>query len=334
MVDSRFDLTGSNILIVDDVYQNLDVLGKILEDAGYQLQVATSGQQALEVVARALPDLILLDVMMPGMNGFETCRRLKGEKTTRDIPVIFLTALNEVGDVVEGFQAGGVDYMTKPFQQKEVLIRIQAHLERARLRRELAEQNSLLDRQVEDRTRELESKARELEGRDRVSQQLLTVHSLHETLDVILEGITSVVNLNRAVIYLEKGGDFVAEAAMEAGILVGQDPLPKPSQAFQDMVNEVRDHRKVVSTSTGEEAGGPNLALIPISRGEDVLGLIEVETSQPVEASVLQTLSGFALQTAVAIIDAQAQDDAVQVEGTLHDVSGHMDAPPFSGCTD
>ena len=139
MVDSRFDLTGSNILIVDDVYQNLDVLGKILEDAGYQLQVATSGQQALEVVARALPDLILLDVMMPGMNGFETCRRLKGEKTTRDIPVIFLTALNEVGDVVEGFQAGGVDYMTKPFQQKEVLIRIQAHLERARLRRELAQ---------------------------------------------------------------------------------------------------------------------------------------------------------------------------------------------------
>ena len=114
MAGSRFNLKECNILIVDDVPGNLDVLIQVLEGAGYQLQVATSGEQALEVVARAVPDLILLDVMMPGIDGFETCRRLKREKTTWDIPIIFLTALDEVSSVVEGFQAGGVDYMTKP----------------------------------------------------------------------------------------------------------------------------------------------------------------------------------------------------------------------------
>ncbi len=332
MADSRFNPRGSSILIVDDVPANLGVLILILENAGYQVQVATSGENGLEIAARSLPDLILLDVMMPGIDGFETCRRLKNEDATREIPVIFLTALGEAANVVEGFRAGSVDYMTKPFRQEEVLIRVQAHLERAWLARELAEKNremaqlnALLEQQVETRTRELQSKARELEGRDRISQQLLTVHSLHETLNVILEGITGVVDLNRAAIYLEEHGEFNPAAAIgvfEPGISVDQDQLDRltPSPAFREMANEVRDHRRAVSTDASDETGDSNVVLIPILWDEYVLGLIEVAAPGPVEAGALQTLSGFALQTAVAISDARAQDDATrkaQIEEAL-----------------
>ena len=172
MADSRFNPRGSSILIVDDVPANLGVLIPILENVGYQVQVATSGEKGLEIAARSLPDLILLDVMMPGIDGFETCRRLKSEETTRDIPVIFLTALDEMSNVEEGFEAGGVDYVRKPFEKEEVLVRIQTQLERGWLDRKLAEKNqelktlnAHLQETVEARTREVEAKVRALEER-------------------------------------------------------------------------------------------------------------------------------------------------------------------------
>jgi len=119
----------SVILVVDDVLRNIQVVGTMLRDVGYSIMPATSGVAALQRVQKKLPDLILLDLMMPEMDGLEVCRRLKADTTTEHIPVIFLTASNEMSHLVQGLQAGAVDYVTKPFNPPELLARVRTHLE-------------------------------------------------------------------------------------------------------------------------------------------------------------------------------------------------------------
>jgi signal transduction histidine kinase len=137
---------SETILIVDDTPANLGVLVETLGAAGYQLMVAEDGEEALAQTAQTQPDLILLDVMMPGIDGFETCRRLKARETTRDVPVLFMTALNETADKVKAFAAGGVDYITKPIEHEEALARVRTHLTLRRLRQELKAQLTLKER--------------------------------------------------------------------------------------------------------------------------------------------------------------------------------------------
>jgi len=134
------------ILIVEDTPANIQTLAAILKEQGYQISVATNGKQALEVLARVQPDLILLDVMMPEMDGFETCRRLKTTEQWRQIPVIFLTAKTETADIVQGFELGAVDYVAKPFNAHELLARVNTHLTMDELRRSLAGKNVELAR--------------------------------------------------------------------------------------------------------------------------------------------------------------------------------------------
>lgn len=123
------DLKNSRVLIVDDTPENLDLLSHFLEKEGYGISCAMSGEDALTIASVDLPDLILLDVMMPGMDGFETCRRLKSVSATRDIPIIFVTGKTETKDIVKGFKLGGVDYLNKPIKQEEVKVRVQTHLQ-------------------------------------------------------------------------------------------------------------------------------------------------------------------------------------------------------------
>jgi len=139
---------NGTILIVDDNSANLGVLSDALSQAGFEVRVAKSGKMALERVKYALPDLILLDVMMPEMDGFETCRRLQANPETTHIPVIFMTALSDTANKVEGFQLGAVDYITKPFQQEEVLARVKLHLKLHVLAEKLEEKNMLLEQKV------------------------------------------------------------------------------------------------------------------------------------------------------------------------------------------
>lgn len=119
----------SVILIVDDNAENIRVLGNVLERGGYELVIAQNGEEALECVKEVEIDLVLLDIMMPGLNGYEVCKILKGDMNTRDIPIIFLTAKTEVEDIVRGFEAGGIDYVTKPFIKEELLARVKTHLD-------------------------------------------------------------------------------------------------------------------------------------------------------------------------------------------------------------
>jgi signal transduction histidine kinase len=127
------------ILIVDDMPRNLQVVGNILDNAGYRFTLASSGAQALKIVEKRLPDLILLDVMMPEMDGFEVCRKLKQSPETREVPVIFLTAKTESEDIARGFECGGIDFITKPFNSTEMLARIKNHLEIVTISRERKE---------------------------------------------------------------------------------------------------------------------------------------------------------------------------------------------------
>lgn len=133
--------TNSTILVVDDNKENLRVVSNYLDEKGYHLALALSGKDAFEILERNRVDLILLDVMMPEMDGFEVCKKLKANQAYKNIPVIFLTAKNEIDDIVEGFKAGGVDYITKPFNQIELHVRVNNHLQLKKARDLLIERN-------------------------------------------------------------------------------------------------------------------------------------------------------------------------------------------------
>lgn len=137
------------VLIVDDNPTNLDVLFSFLESQGYEVFVAEDGASALERVEFAKPDVVLLDVMMPGLDGFQTCEIMKNNPVTRDIPVIYVTALGGVGDKVKGFDTGGVDYITKPYQNQEVLARVRTHVALKQAREDLQRSNERLREQNE-----------------------------------------------------------------------------------------------------------------------------------------------------------------------------------------
>src|SRR5512136_261414 len=140
----------NRLLVVDDTAANRQLLTNLLTEHGYTVHPASDGELALEFVRTTLPDLILLDIRMPGMDGYEVCCRLKADERTREVPVIFISILEDERDKVKGFREGGVDYITKPFQPEEVLARIQTHLSL----RELTER---LEHKVAERTGELET---------------------------------------------------------------------------------------------------------------------------------------------------------------------------------
>ena len=143
----------ATILVVDDSPVNLQVLARTLHGTGHRILAARDGRAALDIVRRARPDLVLLDVMMPDMDGFEVCRTLKADPDTQETVVIFLSALGDVADKVAGLQLGAVDYVTKPIQPDEVLARIANHLTRLRLERELRASRDRLDRELESAAR-------------------------------------------------------------------------------------------------------------------------------------------------------------------------------------
>ena len=152
------------LLVVDDNPVNLQLLHKFLSTAGYRVLVAEDGESALTQAAEVVPDLILLDVLLPGISGFDACRALRRQETTASIPVIFLTALSRTSDKIEGFRAGGVDYLTKPLQLDEVLARVKVHLELQSLRHELEASNEELRQRDQRRERLLSIIAHDLKS--------------------------------------------------------------------------------------------------------------------------------------------------------------------------
>ena len=152
----------TNILVVDDTPENLRLLAGILTEQAYKVRLALSGVHALTTVQKELPDLILLDIMMPDMDGYEVCRYLKADEKTSDIPVIFISALDEIFDKITAFSTGGVDYITKPFQVEEVLARVKTHLTLRQLQQELHQKNQALQAANESLEEKVRARTAEL----------------------------------------------------------------------------------------------------------------------------------------------------------------------------
>lgn len=166
--------TKEVILIVDDLANNLAVLQDYLIESGFEVLAALDGESAIQQAEYAQPDLILLDVLMPKMTGFETCQHLKANQTTQDIPVIFLTSLSDTEDKVKGFDVGAVDYLTKPIKKQELIARVKTHLSLRNLQKQLQQQNQLLQEEInirlqveedlKQRTAQLEAVNKELDA--------------------------------------------------------------------------------------------------------------------------------------------------------------------------
>jgi len=195
---SQSNAKQNNILIVDDIPDNLNVLTRMLTQKGYLVRPAINGQIALKAVSKALPDLILLDIMMPDIDGYEVCRQLKADENTRDIPVLFISVLGEAMDKVKAFDVGGVDYITKPFQTEEVLARVETHLALRNVQKRLQEQNTQLRQEITERERAeetLQQRNRELLLLSRVGQMFSSSLELEHVLDTILGEVQQLLDV-------------------------------------------------------------------------------------------------------------------------------------------
>jgi PAS domain S-box-containing protein len=195
---------GGVILIVDDTPTNLEMLCDFLTASGFEVLVAVDGESAIEQAIYAQPNLILLDVLMPGIDGFETCRRLKANPSTQEIPVIFMTALGETGDKVRGFQVGAVDYVTKPIQPEEVLARITNHLTIQNLQNQLQTQNLQLQQEVKER-QQAEELVRQQAQREQllgeIAQRIRKSLNLEEILSTTVSEVRQFLQTDRVLIY-------------------------------------------------------------------------------------------------------------------------------------
>ncbi len=182
------DHISAMILIVDDLPENIEILGTVLRKNKYRVAVAMNGEEAVSHSRSLLPDLILLDISMPGMDGFAVCKILKDDQATADIPIIFLTAKVESYDIVTGFSLGAVDYVTKPFKAPELLMRIKTHLTIKHLNDELKTINENLEKKVEERTRELKVALEKAEHSDKLKSEFLSQisHEIRTPLNAVI----------------------------------------------------------------------------------------------------------------------------------------------------
>ncbi|AKG23600.1 two-component system response regulator [Calothrix sp. 336/3] len=208
MNHERLNPEKKDILIIDDTPDNLRVLSSLLTKQGYNVRKALNWQMALIACQTVLPDLILLDIMMPEVDGYEICQRLKSQESTNDIPVIFISALDDVFDKVKAFAVGGVDYITKPFEFEEVLIRIKNQLSLISARQEILELNTQLEIRVRERTFELEKTLHKLQQEINERQ-----HLQNKLLDIVLHD--SLTGLPNRVLFIKRLDKALTRAKQE-----------------------------------------------------------------------------------------------------------------------
>jgi len=196
------------ILVVDDNPNNLKLVRKLLSERNYKVRISTSGEMALKSVESSIPDLILLDITMPGMSGFETCQALKSKAETKDIPVIFLSALKEENDIIKGFEVGGVDFVTKPFRSEILLARIKTHTTLSHLQKTLSSKNETLEKNYQ----ELQSAQEHLIRSQKMSALGKMVkgisHELNTPIGVSITGVSALESSTKQIMNSLNKGDL------------------------------------------------------------------------------------------------------------------------------
>lgn len=263
------------VLLVDDTPANLGVLIDVLRSARYRLLVAEDGERALHQMRHAPADIVLLDVMMPGIDGFETCRRLKAEPAWREIPVIFMTARDEVIDKVAGFAAGAVDYITKPLHPEEVVARVGTHLRLRELQLELQERNA----ELEDRNERLAAA---------VKLRLAAEQALADSLD-------------RAVVVLDRGGQVVFWTKRANHLLARHYPNLAPEARLAAARQSGGGPLRVVPLAGSAGAAFELVALEP-TRPDPTPRELEPLGLSPREAEVLFWIAGGKSNPEIAVI--------------------------------
>jgi len=307
------------ILVVDDTPTNLEILFDFLTNYGFKILVAEDGESALQKAAYASPDLILLDILMPGIDGFETCCRLKANELTRDIPVIFMTALSETADKVRGLQVGAVDYVTKPLQHEEVLVRVQTHLRLRSLTKQLQAQNVRLEQEIEQRQRQYQRSQLFADVTLKIRQSL----QLEEILQAATIEVQKILQADRVLIYRLRSdgtGSGVAEAVLPGwSAVLGQQ---FPAEVFPEDYRQLYCQERIRSIADveREEKIAPCLVefvrqfqvkaklVVPIIIKEELWGLlIAHQCSSPRDWTDFETelLRQLADQIGIALTQAQ-----------------------------
>ncbi|MEM7554948.1 MAG: EAL domain-containing protein [Cyanobacteria bacterium P01_A01_bin.84] len=278
-----------DILIVDDTADNLRVLSSILVREGYNVRKALNWQMALTACKTLAPDIILLDIMMPEVDGYQVCERLKSLEITADIPIIFISALDDVFDKVKAFQVGGSDYITKPFEFEEVLVRIQNQLAFQTAQKEIQQLNSTLEERIKERTQELENTLQRLRqeiGERRNLQNQLIDIALHDSLTGLPNRLLFVQQLKKAlsrakqeksyrfaVLFLDCDRFKMVNDSL--GHLIGDELLLAISARLQSVLN---------NQDTLARFGGDEFAIL-------LEELTDIETAITVAEKILEKLS-------------------------------------------
>ncbi|MBD2112171.1 MULTISPECIES: response regulator [Cyanophyceae] len=315
----------ASILVVDDTPTNLDVLFDFLNNAGFKVLFAEDGESALEKARYANPDLILLDILMPGMDGFETCRRLKQQETTAAIPVIFLTALTETTDKVKGLALGAVDFITKPLQYEEVLARVKTHLRLQSLTQQLQAQNLLLEREVQERTEAEAALQRQNQRSHLFADVTLKIRQSLQIDDILQTAVTEVKTIlqaDRVLIYRlwpDGTGSGVAEAVQPGfpqvlGMVFPEEVFPIESKELyrrgrvRSLIDVAQDHVAPCLVEFLQQLEVQAKLVVPILTQGDLWGLlIAHQCAGPRQWTVFETelLQQLADQIAIALTQAQ-----------------------------
>jgi len=268
------------ILIVDDTLANLELLSNMLKEYGYEARLAPNGKLALAAAQAEPPDLILLDIKMPQMDGFEVCKRLKADETLKDIPVIFITALNDTKDIVKAFSLGAVDYITKPFHIEEIQVRVRNHIKICNLQRQLHAQNQDLERKVIERTQDLAKANARLQELDHLKDDFLRMLSFE-----IRTPVNGVLGIGELIIDLvpecEDSTQYInafhdsslrlRNLIEDTNIIVNLNKLPLNGEAatsFSILLDKVRDSLPQIEISLDDH---PALKSVFISGENNLL---------------------------------------------------------------
>jgi signal transduction histidine kinase/DNA-binding response OmpR family regulator len=350
MIDPMIHNTDQyDILIVDDNPETLALLGHILDERGYRVRPAPNGRHALKSVAARLPDLILLDVKMPGMDGYEVCRRLKSKEKSRHVPVIFISAYGETAKKVEGFQVGGVDYISKPFDREEVLARVGAHLRlrdlSERLEQEVKQRtvelvltNQQLRQQIAERQRVedvLSWEAQVNQAAAELSRKLLSPASVDDISYLILEHAKRLTNSAFGFVgHIDPETNYLVCPTLSRDIweecqVAGKDIIFKK---FTGLWGWVLKNRKPLLTNTpldDPRSTGTPPGHVPIHRflsapaliGETLVGQVSVANANNDYAiRELEVIERFANLYAIAVQRQRAEDELARYRDHLEEL--------------